>query len=82
MLFFDTEPGPAIVVEVVRPIGDANCDNVVASDDATIILQLVAALLDAVECEEVADVNSDGTLDAIDAALILQIVVGLLRVPA
>ena len=82
--FFDTEQGPRIVVEVVtppRPIGDANCDNVVTPADATIILQLVAALVDGVECDGVADVNSDGTLDAIDASLILQIVVGLFRVP-
>ena len=83
--FFDTEQGPQIVVEVVtppRPIGDANCDNVVTPADATIILQLVAALVDGVECDGVADVNSDGTLDAIDASLILQIVAGLFRVPA
>ena len=84
VFFFDTEQGPEIVVEVVtppRPIGDANCDGVVTSADATIILQLVAALVDGVECEELADVNGDGTLDAIDALLTLQFVVGLINLP-
>lgn len=84
VFFFDTEQGPEIVVEVVRPprpIGDANCDNVVTPADATIILQLVAALVDGVECEEFADVNGDGILDAIDASLILQIIAGLVPVP-
>ena len=84
VFFFDTEQGPEIVVEVVRPprpIGDANCDGVVTPADATIILQLTAGLLDTIRCKGVADVNSDGTLDAIDASLTLQIVVGLFRVP-
>lgn len=72
VFFFDTEQGPQIVVEVATLIGDANCDGFLSTIDVTIILQLVAALVDTVECEEFADVNGDGTLDARDALLILQ----------
>ena len=89
VFFFDTEQAPEIVVivdemapviipPVPRPFGDANCDSAVTPTDATIILQLVAGLVDAVECEELADVNGDGTLDAVDAALTLQFIAGLI----
>ncbi len=63
-------PGPAP--------GDANCNGSVNAIDAALILQLLARLVSALECQPEADVNADGAIDAVDAALILQHVAGLL----
>ena len=57
--------------------GDVNCSDDVASIDALLTLQLIAALLDALMCEGNADVNGGG-IDAVDALLILQFVAGLI----
>lgn len=57
--------------------GDANCDGLVNSIDAAIVLQFVAGLIDSVPCPANADVDGNGRIDAIDAALILQIDAGL-----
>lgn len=57
--------------------GDANCDGVVNSVDAALVLQFVAGLRVSLPCRENADVNGDGRVDARDAALILQIDAGL-----
>ena len=59
-------------------IGDVNCDGLVNSIDAALVLQLVAGLLDSLPCETAADVNGDGAINAIDAALILQFGAGLI----
>jgi len=58
--------------------GDVNCNRVVNSIDAALELQFIAALLNALPCEDAADVNGDGTITSIDAALILQYVAGLI----
>lgn len=58
--------------------GDVNCDEVVNSIDAALILQLGAGLLDSLPCGSAADTNHDGQVNAIDAALILQVSAGLL----
>ena len=56
--------------------GDANCDGLVTSIDALLVLQYVAGLFGALPCAANADVNGSG-VSAIDAALILQFVAGL-----
>jgi glucose/arabinose dehydrogenase len=58
--------------------GDANCSGDVSSIDAALVLQVVAALIDHLDCVGEADVNGDGRIDAVDAALILQITAGLI----
>lgn len=60
-----------------RGSGDANCDGATNSIDATLLLQHIAGLLDAIPCEDEADVNGGG-IDSTDAALILQFEAGLL----
>jgi hypothetical protein len=73
-------PAPPTATSPVPPgvIGDANCNNNADAIDASLILQLSAALLDELACEGNADVNGDGRVDAIDATLVLQFVAGLL----
>ena len=58
--------------------GDANCDGVVNSIDALIVLQFVARLRSSVPCPNLADYNHDGRITAVDAALILQRDAGLI----
>lgn len=58
-------------------IGDVNCDFTVNSIDATILLQLNAALIDSIPCSQNADANGDGAINSIDAQLILQFTAGL-----
>jgi alpha-tubulin suppressor-like RCC1 family protein len=60
-----------------RP-GDADCNGLVNSIDAALVLQSVAGLIVSLLCPENADANEDGTINAIDAALILQYGAGLI----
>jgi hypothetical protein len=60
---------------------DANCDGVVNSVDALLILQFSAHLFDHLPCPEAADANGDGVVNSVDAALVLQAVAGLLGMP-
>ena len=62
----------------VQPAGDANCDGVVTSLDAVIVLQVDAGLLDRAPCHEQADASFDGLVNSLDAAIILQREAGLL----
>lgn len=57
--------------------GDADCDGIVSSVDAAVILQANAGLLSATPCPEVADVNFDYEVDSLDAAIVLQMVADL-----
>ena len=62
----------------VQPAGDANCDGVVTSLDAVIVLQVDAGLLDRAPCHTQADASFDGVVNSLDAAIILQREAGLL----
>ena len=68
----------ARVVTVKTLPGDVDCNAAVNSIDALLVLQLVAALLAELSCEDVADVNEDGSVNALDATMILQYAAGLL----
>ena len=61
--------------------GDANCNGVINSIDATLILQFDAGLVDSLQCPGFADVNWDHHVNAVDATIILQIGAGLLDGP-
>jgi hypothetical protein len=54
--------------------GDANCDGVISSVDAVLVLQYSAGLLAAFPCDANADIDHDGAVTSLDAALILQLV--------
>jgi len=71
-------PSPTATPEPDGLIGDVDCNGVVNSIDAAVLLQYVAQILGSLPCPENADVNEDGDLDAIDATLILQFTAGLL----
>jgi hypothetical protein len=62
------------------PEGDANCDGLVTSRDAALVLQYEARLIRSLPCPELADVNDDGRINSIDALLIKQIVARLIEV--
>ena len=57
--------------------GDVNCDELVNSIDAALVLQMEAGLVASLPCAGGADVNQDGVVNSIDAALILQREAGL-----
>ena len=54
--------------------GDVNCDDLVDSRDALLILQLIAALFFELPCPEGADVNLDDLINSLDSLLILQFI--------
>jgi len=58
--------------------GDADCNGVVNSLDAVLILQQSAGLLASVPCPANADANEDGGVNSLDAALVLQFSAGLI----
>lgn len=57
---------------------DVNCNGSLDSIDASLVLQLSAALVDSLPCDALADANQDGRTNAIDASLILQYSAGLI----
>ena len=59
-------------------LGDVDCNGVVTSIDAALILQLTAGVVSFLFCPESADVNGDGETTSIDAAIILQFTAGLI----
>jgi CSLREA domain-containing protein len=70
---------PTITPTPRPPIpGDANCDGVISSIDAVLILQYVAGLLSPLPCAANGDIDHDGSVTSLDAALILQLVAELL----
>ena len=78
-----TMNGPrSIIVHYDRSFGqagDVDCNGVVTSIDAALILQKVVGFVNALPCEEAADVNGDGFITSIDALLTLQYVAGFLH---
>ena len=61
-------------------LGDANCDGLVDSDDAAMILKYDVSMVDETFLDlAVADVNGDGVVDSDDASLILKYDVGLIE---
>ena len=63
---------------VLGLVGDTNCSGAVDAIDATFILQLWAALIDALPCPDAADADGDGQDSLLDAIVILQFAAGLL----
>ena len=75
-----TEPQPTATPPASNPKvpGDANCDGLVNSLDAALVLQFDAGLIHSLTCAD-ADYNHDGVVNALDAALILQKDAGLIH---
>jgi hypothetical protein len=72
------QAGSITCVATATPLlGDADCNGLVNSIDAALILQFVAGLIDSVPCAANADVDGNGSVNSVDAALILQIDAGL-----
>lgn len=69
--------GAAAVVDAA--LGDVNCDTVINSIDAALLLQNVSGLLASLPCPSAADVNANGSINSIDAALVLQYDAGLIQ---
>jgi hypothetical protein len=80
--FVDTKPPELTMPQQpggpCQQAGDTDCDGLVSSIDAALILQLSAGLIGSLACQGDADVNLDGVANAIDAALILQFSAGLI----
>jgi hypothetical protein len=58
--------------------GDANCNGLVNSIDALVILQYIAGLVPSLPCLNLADTNHSGMVNSIDVAIILQYIAGLI----
>lgn len=72
-------PVPPTATTPAKACGDANDDGEVNSVDASLILQLVAGLIDALPNPDARpDVNGDGAVTSVDAVLILQLNGGLI----
>ena len=71
-------PVPTDTPSVAKVCGDPNEDTAVNSVDATLILQLKAALISTLPNESSADVDDSGDITSIDASLILQVTAGLI----
>lgn len=64
---------------LISPPGDADCDGIVTSVDAAVVLQFSAQMIDVFGCKLQADVYHDDVLNSLDALLILQDVAGLIE---
>lgn len=71
-------PGPTATPPGGARSGDVNCNDLVDSVDALLVLQYNASLVGGLPCLSVADVNEDGSVTAIDAVLILQYAASLI----
>ncbi|MCH7699553.1 MAG: S8 family serine peptidase, partial [Chloroflexi bacterium] len=71
-------PTPTATATPLGPLGDVDCDRIVTSIDAALVLQFSAALIQELPCEAGADVNEDGHVDARDAAFIMRMQAGLI----
>ena len=59
-------------------VGDVNCSQTVNSVDASLILQLEAALVDSLACEDAGDVNCQDGINSVDGSLVLQLEAALI----
>jgi len=70
--------GDALTVScTTAAAGDADCNGILNSIDAALVLQYSAGFMMTLPCEAAADVTGDGMIDSRDAALILQYNAGL-----
>ncbi len=58
--------------EASNLFGDVDCNEIVSSVDAVLILQLDTALIGSLPCENKSDLDEDGTTDSTDALTVLQ----------
>jgi alpha-tubulin suppressor-like RCC1 family protein len=77
-LFMCPLPVDAVDAEPKDIAGDADCSHDVSSLDATLMLQLAAALTPALPCPGLGDVAQPRGLDPRDALLVLQYAAGLI----
>jgi uncharacterized protein YkwD len=70
-------PSPTPVPTPAPVYGDTNCDSLVGSDDALLVLRAAAGLNLVAGCIDAGDADCDGDLDAVDALGILRYVVSL-----
>lgn len=55
--------------------GDVNCNGMIDSIDALLVLQYHTLLIESLTCPAAADVNEDGSIDSVDALVILHLVI-------
>ncbi len=72
-------PTPTATATTARFAGDVDCNRVVNAIDAQLMLQVIAGLLQTVQCPLNIDVNGDGQLSSVDPALVLQLLAGLIH---
>lgn len=70
-------PTPIVTRPPTGIRGDANCDGVLSSVDAVLVLQISAGLLASPPCDALVDIDNDGSVTSLDAAIILQLVAEL-----
>ena len=71
-------PPPTVPPTPPRLLGDFNCDGIVNSIDAALVLRVSAGLAVPLPCTGDGDVNHDGELNPLDAFLMLQYHAGLI----
>lgn len=72
----------SVAVHVVSFLaGDVDRDGRTNSVDATLILQLEAALIDTISSPRGADLNADSSIDSVDAHLVLALEAGIKSAP-
>jgi hypothetical protein len=76
--FTPTPTNTATATPTPLLLADVNCDGLVTSVDAALVLQHNAGLSLSLTCKLAGDANRDGAINAVDSVLILQYVAGLI----